>query len=152
MWQNIKLNRFWFLTGLETVALGMFFVAMPDYIPSIDRLGGYLGIFDDNPAAVLIIITGTLGVIVSSFQMSPDIHRGMSYVEEALWTFYATIMLMRDVTNPNQRLIGLATIFIIFVAARIAAEIWIAEPTKSEVELQSRIKELNQKIDDILKK
>ncbi|ERL63630.1 hypothetical protein L248_2509 [Schleiferilactobacillus shenzhenensis LY-73] len=101
---------------------------------------------------MVIIIFGTIATISSSFKLSPDIHRGVAYAEEALWVFYATIMLMRDLTNPNPPLIGLATIFIVFVAVRLAAEIWIAEPSDTELATQKRIDEISHKIDRILDK
>ena len=126
MKQNIINNRSWFLTGFETVFLGVFFLFMPN-IFSVKYFPNLFNWLDDTLPAIFLIMVGTFTIINSAFEVEPNWHRANVFLLEFIWVFYTTTFIIHDFQIKNSTYLSLTSILCLFVATRIFFESWLGD-------------------------
>lgn len=126
MKQNIINNRAWFLTGFETVLLGVFFLFIPDVL-STKYFSNLFNWLDDTLPAIFLIVVGTFTVINSAFEVEPNWHQANVFLLEFIWVFYTTTFIIRDFQIKNSPYVSLTSILCLSVAARIFFESWLGD-------------------------
>lgn len=150
MISNIKRNQFWFITGIETIAMGFFFLSLPNYITDTEIFGSLFSGLDDMIPALILIMIGLFATISAAFEMNPDWHRGVVLVLQVVWTLYAVSFFMHDLSDPHPPAIGFGTIFVAFVAVRIFFTAWLDDPGDDELRTVDMLKVANAKLDKLL--
>lgn len=133
MLKNIERNRFWLLTGIETVILGIFFLYQPGFIADASPFHNAVNILDDTFPATVLVIVGTFTVIASCFTLVPNWHRFNVTVLQFVWTLYAVAFLIRDINDPRPPMIGIPTILMWAIVVRIFAESRWGDPGDTEL-------------------
>ena len=134
MLQNMRRNRFWLITGIETLLLGVFFLYAPGFIADISPFHSAVNVLDDTFPAILLLLLGGFTVVSSCFQMKPDWHRVNVFVLQFAWTLYAAGFLVRDLSQPHPPLIGLSTIVFWGIVVRIYLESRWGDPGDADLQ------------------
>lgn len=134
MLHNAACNRFWLLTGLETIALGVFFMLAPNYIHDGGPFHSAVMWLDDPIPVLILLSVGFFTVILSCFDMNPNWHRGNIIALQAIWSIYAAAFLIRDLNDPRPPMVGLATILFWAIVLRIYVEGLVGEPGDKDLE------------------
>lgn len=131
---NAAQHRFWLLTGLETISLGLFFYSTPGYIRDGSPFHSAVNFLDD-PLPVLVLLTvGFFTVVTSCFDMRPDLHRLNVVALQFIWTVYAAAFLIHDLNDPMGAHIGIVTILFWAIVVRIFVESLVSEPSDKDLE------------------
>jgi len=117
MYRNIKKNRFWLVTAIETLVLGVSFVS----VPTFDSLP-WLSLADDPRLGMLLVAAGIFSIVVSLW----DIHwngarRLMTGILAGLWLGYTVMFVVFDLSSPV-KFPSWTTILATAVFVRILAE------------------------------
>ena len=121
MWANAIKNRFWLITSLETLILGLSFISVNDLIEDIPAFQNWLGIADDPRVGAFLVAAGTFGLVVSLW----DIHRFwsrrvMTGLFGGIWLAYTVTFAIHDIfgpaTFPNWTTILAGAVFIRILA------------------------------------
>lgn len=126
MKQNITKNRVWFLTGFETVFLGVFFLFVPDILNS-GNLRQLFNLIDNTLPSIFLIVIGTFTIVNSAFEVEPDWHRANVFLLEFIWAFYTVTFIIHDIQGGDRPYISLTSILFFSVAARIFFESWLGD-------------------------
>ncbi|QFR24071.1 hypothetical protein [Schleiferilactobacillus harbinensis] len=134
IWRNVARNRFWAIKGLETMALGIFFMLSPGYMRDVSPFCSAVNYLDDPLPVLILLSVGFFAVISSCFKMEPNWRRGTIVVLQIIWALYAAAFLIRDINDSNPPMVGLATILFWFIVIQIYVEGLAGEPSDNELE------------------
>ncbi|WP_155286028.1 hypothetical protein [Lacticaseibacillus zhaodongensis] len=116
---KLKANHSWIFIGLETLVVGVYFLACRNsvngFVPGHIPIGG----LDDWFPAVIWILLGGFTIVNNLFDVLPDRNRPTAYLLIGLWGFYFGLMLVRDLNDPHPPVIGMSTIFFGIIMLRI---------------------------------
>lgn len=118
MLRNLKINRFIFLTGLETIILGIYLIVVSNLIV----VPPFFSHAQDPIVAVLLVVIGNFSVIVALFNVNA--YHARRWALDAMlmiWTLYFIVFIVNDIDEPGP--IGLGTIFTGFVIIRLFLEL-----------------------------
>lgn len=125
---KLQANHSWLFIGFETLTVGVYYTAAPGsisgYMPwhvPVDMLDSWL------PAAVWMLLGGFV-IVNNLFNVVPDYNRRAALGLLALWGFYFTVMLVRDLNDPHPPTIGIATIFYGIIMLRIVVLLLFDDP------------------------
>lgn len=123
----LKKNRSWFLTGMETFALGLLFIANGNFIDRPPSAPPFIASVDDPPFAIALILVG-LYTMFSCFDILHHSRKELiTFVLLFVWTFYLVIFSIHDFTSPIF-MPKFTTIFILFIVIRILFEAFWSDP------------------------
>lgn len=123
----LKKNRFWFLTGMETFALGLLFIANENFIDRPPNAPQFIASVDDPPFAISLIIIG-LYVMFSCFDtLHHSVKDIIVFLLLFVWTFYLIVFSIHDFTS-QVFIPKFTTIFILFIVVRILFEAFWSNP------------------------
>lgn len=135
MLQNMRRNRFWLVTGIETFFLGTFFLYAPDFIHDASPFHSVVNVLDDTWVSIVLLIIATFTIVSSCFQLQPDWHRINVFVLQFAWTLYATGFLVRDINDPHPPLVALSTILFWGIVVRIYLESRWGDPGDADLKI-----------------
>lgn len=133
MKNNIAKNRVWFITGLETLLLGVFFLFAPDFLDT-GHFKDIFNVLDDTIPSIFLIVVGTFTVVNSAFEVEPDWHRGNVFLLEFLWAFYTATFIFHDIEGGGRPMLTLTSLLLLMESIRIFLESWLGDPSEQQEE------------------
>jgi len=123
----LKRNHFWFLTGMETFALGLLFASNANFIDRPPTTPPFIASVDDPPFAIALILVG----LYTMFSCFDVLHHStkdvITFILLFVWTFYLVIFSIHDFTSPVF-MPKFTTVFILFIVIRILFEAFWSDP------------------------
>ena len=93
-WLYFRLNRAWFINGLETLALGITMILSNNFI---DRPPDFV-MHIDEPIFSIPVVTVGLYVIISSFHYLRGLNQKLvTFLPLFIWTFYFLMFLFFEI-------------------------------------------------------
>lgn len=93
-WLYFRLNRAWFINGLETLALGITMILSNNFI---DRPPDFVMHIDEPIFSIPVVMVG-LYVIISSFHYLCGLNQKLvTFLPLFIWTFYFLMFLFHDI-------------------------------------------------------
>lgn len=123
----LKKNHSWFLTGMETVALGLIFLGSGNFIDRPSAAPAFITTVDDPPFAIALMIIGLYVMFSCLGVLAKPVKEIIVFLLLFVWTFYLIIFAIHDINAPTL-MPNFDTIFILFIDIRILFEAFWSEP------------------------
>ncbi|CAJ2235097.1 hypothetical protein CPR18618_PPKEINIP_00922 [Companilactobacillus paralimentarius] len=122
----LKKNHSWFLTGMETVALGLIFLGTGNFIDRPASAPAFITTVDDPPFAIALMIIGLYVMFSCLGVLKKPVKEIIVFLLLFIWTFYLIIFAIHDINAPTL-MPNFDTIFILFIDIRILFEAFWSE-------------------------
>lgn len=123
----LKKNHSWFLTGMETLALGLIFLGNNNFINRPSSALTFITVVDDPPFAIALMIIGLYVMFSCLGVLKKPVKEIIVFLLLFVWTFYLIIFVIHDIDAPVL-MPRFTTIFILFIDIRILCEAFWSEP------------------------
>lgn len=113
MIENVKKNRMWLVTAIETLILGCLFILTSNFVDDIPHphIGPALRVTDSAPLGIVLVAVGTFCLAVCLWDMHRfKARRIMVFLLFFVWMLYCIVFTIHDIVGPN-RMPAVITIF-----------------------------------------
>ena len=122
--QLLKENKFWILTSLETIFLGLTFSDPKPYLKPIVGDPSWIGLVDIPPFSFALVLAG---VVCLTMCLTPLSKFGLSivtFILSLVWIFTSIVFIVHDINLPGFFIAypHIDTTLSTFVAIRITIE------------------------------
>lgn len=117
----LKHNRNWFLTGLETLMMGISFAVTNNFLDRPPHAPEIVTEINKPIYAMILIFVGLFTIVACNSEMTRKMRNLITFMLTFIWAFYSIIFLIHDSFAPVF-VPHLDTILVLSVTLRITFE------------------------------
>ena len=119
--EHLKHNRNWFLTGLETLMLGIAFAVTNNFMDRPPHAPEIVSEVNKPIYAMILIFVGLFTIVACNGELKGKLRSLITFMLSFVWMFYSIIFLIHDSFAPVF-MPHLDTILVLSVTLRITFE------------------------------
>lgn len=119
--EYLKHNRHWFLTGLETLSLGIVFTLSNNFMDRPPHSPYIVAEVNKPIYSIALIMIGIFTIVACSHRLSGKLLNVVTFMLSVVWMFYSLVFLIHDFYAPVF-IPHLDTILVLAVTIRITIE------------------------------
>ncbi|CAJ1189369.1 hypothetical protein CPEBRM1_ABPJDJAI_01139 [Companilactobacillus paralimentarius] len=99
--QLFKENRFWILTSLETIFLGLTFSNPKPYLKPIVGDPSWIGLVDIPPFSLALVLVGAVCLTICLTSLSKFDLSIVTFLLSLVWIFSSIVFIVHDINMPG---------------------------------------------------